>query len=257
MKPFLIENLESRTLFAGVTLLATGRLGGTNGWEQSLANAITAKLGGPSQVPEYVLSVNADPTTGNLVPGINHVAGTGTPQTSSSGQIIVLVDYFNISADSSYQTTNIGGVIANYLMTTPVDGVLLTQLPIHEVGVSRGTGIMDQISNVLGQAGIWVDQETNLDPNPIAAQGDPPTAIYDNVAFVDNYWRNDGSASQINDGHFVNGAYNLNLTWIDADSAGYVTPHLGPLAITLARSIRPRRRMAMDPSTAAGTATRL
>ncbi len=229
MRPsFVMEALENRTLFAGVILEATGRLGGTNGWIQSLAETVTNQLGGPAQVPQYVLSINEDPATENLVPSIQHVSGTGTPQTSSSGEIIVVIDYYNISANPIYSSTYIGSVIANYMLNTPVDGIQLASLPIHEIGVSRGTAIMDGVSKTLGQAGVWVDQETDLDPDPIAAQGDPPSTIFDNVAFVDNYWRNDGSASQINDGDPIDGAYNLNVYWIDTDDAGYSTPHLAP-----------------------------
>ncbi len=224
----MIETLESRTLFAGVTILATGRLGGTNGWIQTMSDAITTQLGGPSQVPQYVLSINADPNTEDLVPSIQHVDGTATPQTSSSGEIILVIDYYNISANPIYSSTYIGSVIADYMMNTPVDGIQLASLPIHEIGVSRGAAVMDGISQTLGQAGVWVDQETYCDPDPIAAQGDPPSTIYDNVAFVDDYWRNDGSASQINDGNPVNGASNLNVYWLDSDDAGYSTPHLAP-----------------------------
>jgi hypothetical protein len=228
MRSSVIETLEQRQLFAGVSIFATGRLGGTGGWMQTMANAITAKLGGPSQVPEYLLSVNADPNTEALSATISHITGTGTPQTNSSGEILVLVDYYNISANPIYSSTYIGQVIANALMTQAADGVVLASLPIHEIGVSRGTALFDGANLTLGQAGVWVDQQTNLDPNPIAAQGDPPSVIYDNVAFADNYWRNDGSASQINDGHAVVGAYNLNVYWLDSESVGYVTPHLTP-----------------------------
>jgi len=228
MSRVFVESLEPRRLFAGVTLLATGRLGGTTGWMQTMADAITAQLGGPSQVPQFVLSINANPTTGALVPTIAQVSGTGTPQTSSSGEIIVLIDYYNISTNVSYPSPVIGSVIANYLMNTPVDGIDLASLPIHEIGVSRGAGIIDGITQALGQAGVWVDQETYLDPDPLAAQGDPPSTIYDNVEFVDNYWRNDGSVSQQDDGNPVNGAYNLNVYWLDSDDAGYSTPHLAP-----------------------------
>lgn len=228
-RSFVVETLESRMLFAGVTILATGRLGGTNGWIQSMANEITAKEGGASQVPEYRLTINADPTTENLVPTMQHVDGTATPQSGSSGEIILIIDYSSVSANPIYPSTYIGQVIANYMMNTPVDGIQLASLPIHSIGVSRGSAIIDGISQTLGQSGVWVDQETYLDPNPLAAQGDPPSTIYDNVAFVDNYWRNDGSASQINDGHPVDGAYNLHLSWLDTSAPdGYSVVHLAP-----------------------------
>jgi hypothetical protein len=226
MNSSFVESLEIRRLFAGVILEANGRLGTTTGWMQTMANEITANLGGPSQVPQFVLTISANPTTGALVPSIQQVAGTGTPQTSSSGEIIVLINYYSVSTSVNYGSAYIGSVIANYLETTPVDGILLTSLPINEIGLSRGAAVLDQVSNFLGQSGIWVDQETELDPEPITAQGDPPSTIYSNVAFADDYWRNDGSASQQDDGNPINGAYNLNTTWLDTDDAGYTTPHL-------------------------------
>lgn len=225
---FVVETLESRTLFAGVTILANGRLGSlTNDWMPAMADAITAQLGGPSQVPEYILTVTAA-DSGALQAGIAHVDGTATPQTNTTGEIIVLIDYTTVSFQPNYPSTSIGQTIADCLMTTPVNGILLTSLPIHEIGVSRGAAIMDGMSQTLGQAGIWVDQETYLDPDPIPQQFDPPDAIYDNVAFVDDYWRNDGSASQADDGNSVNGAYNLNVYWLDSEADGWDNIHLAP-----------------------------
>jgi hypothetical protein len=199
-----------------------------NHWMQTMANSITAQGGGSSQVPQFVLTVDQIPNTGNLAASISQVAGTGSPQSNGSGEIIILIDYYNISANADYGSTHIGSTIANFLMSTPVDGINLASLPIHEIGVSRGAGILDGVNLALGQAGIWVDQETYLDPEPIAAQQDPPSTIYDNVEFVDDYWRNDGSAAQTNDGNPVNGAYNLNVSWLDGNDAGYSTPHLAP-----------------------------
>jgi regulation of enolase protein 1 (concanavalin A-like superfamily) len=228
MNRFSIESLEPRRLFAGLTILATGRQGASNDWILTMANDISAQEGGPSQVPQYVLKVDTAPNSGNLVATITHVAGTATPQTSSSGEIILTIDYFNISANASYGSTNIGSTIANFLMNTPVDGITLASLPIHEIGVSRGSAICDGVALALGKSGVWVDQETYLDPDPLAAQQDPPTTIYDNVAFVDDYWRNDGSVSQANDGEPANGAYNLNVYWLDSEDTGWYLAHLAP-----------------------------
>jgi fibronectin type 3 domain-containing protein len=224
----LVEALEPRRLLAGVILLDTGRLGNNTGWMAAMATDITANLGGPAQVPQFTLLITANPTTGALVPSISQVAYTGTPQTNSSGEILVLVNYFTISANASYSSTAIGQVIGNFLLTTPVDGVLLASLPIHEIGLSRGTALFDGTNLVLGQAGVWVDQETYLDPDPIAAQGDPPSTLYSNVEFADDYWRNDGSASQDDDGNPVSGAYNLNVYWLDSEDAGWPEAHIVP-----------------------------
>ena len=77
MDPAFFEVLESRCLFAGLTILATGRLGGLGGWMQAMTDTITARLGGPSQVGRYVLHLNPDADK-HLIPDIEHVDGTAT-----------------------------------------------------------------------------------------------------------------------------------------------------------------------------------
>jgi hypothetical protein len=228
MKHSFVESLESRTLFAGVTLLATGRAGPINTWMQTAASYITNNEGGPSNVPQFILTVAPNNTNGNLVASISQVAGTGTPQASSSGEIIVLINYTNISTNASYHLNYIGSVVADYLMTTPVDGVVLASLPIHEIGFSRGAGLIDEVAHTLGQSGILVDQETYLDPDPLAIDNDVPSTIYDNVEFVDNYWRNDGTNDPAGEGQSVNGAFNLNAEFLDTNHAGYTDAHDAP-----------------------------
>jgi Ca2+-binding RTX toxin-like protein len=102
----------------------------------------------------------------------------------------------------------------------------MAQLPIHEIGLSRGAPLLDQINRILGAAGVWVDQETYLDPVSIWQMVDPQPTIYDNVEFVDNYWRTDGNSN--GNGRPVDGAYNLNVQWLDTDNAGWSVPHLAP-----------------------------
>ena len=55
-----LENLERRTLLAGVTLLTHGRDGHLWGFVNTAAADITARLGGPSQVPQYILKLTPD-----------------------------------------------------------------------------------------------------------------------------------------------------------------------------------------------------
>src|SRR4051812_34116697 len=122
--PF-VENLESRTLFAGVTLLTHGRDGHLWGFNQTVADDITARLGGASQVPEYILKLTPDATDGHLVPNITHVNGTATPQSGGSGEIILFVDWTSVDTNTSYQLSYIAGVVADYMMNNPVDGIRL------------------------------------------------------------------------------------------------------------------------------------
>jgi len=59
--------------------------------------------------------------------------------------------------------------------------------------------------------------------------GDAPPIIYDNVAFVDNYWRSDDNPENFAfNGRSVDGAYNLRTQWLDAHSQGWGLLHLLP-----------------------------
>ena len=226
----LIESLEPRALFAGVTVMATGRLGGTNGWIEYSANAIAKRLGGVDNVPRYVLPLSAKSATDLTLTAqpIVHLAG-GTPQNTTSGEMILFIDYYSISWDTRYSAMSIGEKIAEVLMTRAIDGVKLAEVPIHLMAVSRGSAILDETARYLGKAGVWVDQETYMDPHPIYVQGDPKPAIYDNVAFLDNYWRTDGDLTNtISNGEYVPGAYNLEVYWLNARAQGYGTVHLAP-----------------------------
>src|SRR5256885_874420 len=66
-------------------------------------------------------------------------------------------------------------------------------------------------------------------PHPIAVLNDAPPTIYDNVAFVDNYWRTDFNPNnEDHDGQSVDGAYNLNAQWLQDHWDGYYSAHLAP-----------------------------
>jgi hypothetical protein len=224
-----VETLESRTLFAGVTLITHGRDGHIWGFNQAVADDITKRLGGPAQAPEYLLKLTPDPTDGHLVPTVTHIDGTGTPQTSTSGEIILLIDWTSVDTNVDYQLPYIAGVITSVMNSNAVGGVRLSELPIHGISISRGTGLLDEIAKSLGQQGVWVDQETYCDPNPVEVMGDAPPTVYDNVAFVDNYWRWDGNPDNSStNGSPVNGAYNLNVWWLDNQSIGWALDHLVP-----------------------------
>ncbi len=225
----VVESLETRALFAGVTLVTHGRDGHLWGFNQAVADGITARLGGPSQVPEYILKLTPDPQDGHLVPTITHVGGTATPQSNSTGEMVLFLDWTSVDTNASYSLNYIGSVAADYLMNSSVDGIRFAEMPIHEISISRGTGLIDEIAKSLGQAGVWVDQETYTDPNPIGVMLDAPPTIYDNVAFVDNYWRTDGNPdNHATNGRPVDGAYNLHVQWLDSNMRFWAMSHIVP-----------------------------
>jgi hypothetical protein len=225
----LVEPLEGRTLLAGVTLITHGRDGHLWGFDQTVANDIANRLGGIDRVPQYILTITPDLNDGHLIPTIAHVGGTGAVQSNSSGEIILLLDWTSIDTNGGYSLSYIGDVVSDFMMNTPVDGMRLAELPLHEISISRGTGLLDEIAEALGRAGVWVDQETYADPNPVGVMGDAPPTIYDNVAFVDNYWRSDGNPYNYStNGRPVAGAYNLNVQWLDSEYTGWAMTHIVP-----------------------------
>src|SRR5215213_9792881 len=73
-----LEPLESRQLFAGVSLLTHGWNGRLPGFVNHAAAEITTRLGGPSHVAQYTVRVDAD-SDGNLsVTSVTHKSGTAT-----------------------------------------------------------------------------------------------------------------------------------------------------------------------------------
>src|SRR4051794_1430494 len=191
MRNDFVEGMEARTFLAGVTLLSHGWNGGLGGWLEATANGISARLGGNSQVPRYILHVRPN-NNGVLFGSIEHVNGTAFPDNNGHGEIILITDWTTISTDTHYSLRNIGDVIGDYMTSQTVDGIRLASLPIHAVSLSRGTGAIDEIARALGERGVWVDQETYCDPFPLINEmGDNFETIYDNVEFVDNYWRTD------------------------------------------------------------------
>ena len=65
-------------------------------------------------------------------------------------------------------------------------------LPVHVIGHSRGASLVAELSRLLGQSGIMVDQVTTLDPYPLGPDPGPSRSVdlSDNVIFADNYYEN-------------------------------------------------------------------
>jgi Ca2+-binding RTX toxin-like protein len=229
MRTAVVETLETRRLFAGVTLITHGRDGHLWGFVDTAADYITGRLGGPAQAPRYIVKLTPDSGDGHLVPTITHVDGSGTPQTSTSGEIILELDWTSVDKDVDYQLPYVASVFTDIFMNSTIGGVRIAELPFHELSLSRGTGLMDEIARSLGKSGVWVDQETMCDPNPVEVMGDASPTLYDNVAFSDNYWRWDGNPdNQSTNGSAVAGAYNLQVQWLDSHYNGWAMAHIVP-----------------------------
>jgi hypothetical protein len=224
-----LESLESRTLFAGVTIITHGYDDDTTGWVSTMADAIADRAGGRSAVAIYTLEVEAD-NNGNLeIAGFIHQSNTATVTTASSGETIIKLDWSSVSL-GNYSTIQVGDVVAQWL-TAPSDGLpALDEMPIHLIGHSRGASLNTEIAKDLGEQDIWVDQFTSLDPHPVnggaandgANFGDEPMITWSNTVFADDYWRTSTSADPSDpSGEAVAGAFNQSLTAsVQADFSG-------------------------------------
>lgn len=214
-KLFNLEPLEHRQLLAGVTILMHGHQGSINGWVTAAADAIASRIGS-SQTSQFVMKVAK---SGGKLAVTSFVQSKGPAMSkSSTGEAIIKLDWTAVD-DGSYSTDEVGNVVSGFLMRPNSLTPPLVELPLHLIGHSRGASLAVAISEDLGKAGIWVDQETFLDPHPVedyfglpVGYGDVPMKVYNNVIFADNYWRDDGNLFNIDpDGQHVSGAHEGDL----------------------------------------------
>ncbi len=128
-----------------------------------------------------------------------------------------------------FSTTQVANFVVPYLLTNALPGLggPAAQLPFHLIGHSRGGSLVSEIARVLGQAGVWVDELTTLDPDPVGS--DPAALPANNVVFADNYYETaDFPAS----GTAVTGAYNLNITNVDPSHTGVHAYYDGTIDLT-------------------------
>ena len=129
----VLESLESRTLFAGVTIITHGFEDTTTGWVSTMADAIANRAGGKSAVAIYTLDVGLDSRGDLAVLDFDHQSNTATVTTASSGQTIIKLNWSTVS-DGTYSTVQVGDVAAAWLMATPAGLPPLDQMPIDLIG---------------------------------------------------------------------------------------------------------------------------
>ena len=244
------EELEPRTLLAGVTLITHGFNDDAGGWVTSMANAIAAS---PTLAQRSVYTVTV--SDGSNAPGtdmnpisvtatFNTVPATPTPDQSSNPEVIVLLDWKALAGTVTFSvspptygghyrnTVDVAAKVSQKLLTAgflPGMAAPAASLPMHLIGHSRGGSLVSELSKDLGASGVWVDQVTTLDPHPLnslsqgADWGDATPNAYDNVVFADNYWRADGldiTEPGDVDGQPVSGAHNVPLAEETLEEAG-------------------------------------
>ena len=186
---------------AGVTLITHGLNGNVDGWVTGIANRIPYYASFPGT--NYTFYKLYFVSTGGGSYQLTWVRlGSNQPSSTDSGEIIVAVDWSQLSDGNSFNTYQIAAPVAAALQSTSfiseMNGHALSELPLHLIGHSRGGSLMSEISLRLGTNGVWVDHLTTLDPHPLNNDGffyiiysavDAPVRTYENVLFHDNCWQ--------------------------------------------------------------------
>jgi Ca2+-binding RTX toxin-like protein len=214
------ELLESRCMLSGVTILTHGYNGSTTGWVQGMSEALAERAGGANDVSQYTMIVNRAGSNNSVqVLSLTLDSGSPSPTHTSSGEIIIKLDWSQISSGQVSSRT-VGDVVADFMLDSHAGIPPLADFPMQLIGHSRGASVNVEIANRLGTHGIWVDQQTFLDPHPVdgvndylnADFGDVPMSVGENVIFADNYWRTNGQITAFDfNGEAVDNAHNQNL----------------------------------------------
>ncbi len=222
------EPLEDRRLLSGTTIIVHGAnlpWPALPSWVENMSQAIEERIlaqkspGQPNHVARFEMLVGPSPLN-SLVPVVyGLVPGDVALKDSCDGEAIISVNW-TMMASLQTTTTSVAKAVADYLLTESGNiGSQLLASPVHLIGHSRGGSLVCALAEDLGEAGVWVDQLTTLDPHPVLATltgwdwGERGITVPQTVAFADNYWREDDNDPPLfgdYDGQHVTGAYEPN-----------------------------------------------
>jgi uncharacterized repeat protein (TIGR02543 family) len=195
-------------------------------WLENYVSAIQARsLGSTTTVMEmndFLYKQN-----GTIAHSVNYI-NSPSPMTISqttNAEVILTINWSTLARNDIYTTSSsdIAAAVVDYLLSQHPE---FLQLPIHLIGHSRGGSVVSEISRILGYYGIWVDQQTTLDPHPVNADGnndivffepwfhDASVKAYENTVFADNYWQHTDpyqNGGTYPAGESIIGAFNGNL----------------------------------------------
>ena len=211
-------------IFAGgVTVFTHGFNSDVDGWIIPMADQSTGQSNFPgTNLTCYVIKITgSDPNYQFAVTRVDNPAGSNpSPNQNDSGEIVVKLDWSDVSNDGATNSTDVATQAVEALttnLTLPDDlGRPLAELPIHLLGHSRGSSVVSEIARLLGEKGIWVDQMTLWDPVD-STFNDATIGVWENVLFADNYYQTLGEFLDPQ-GRPVSGCYNRQLTNL---SGGY------------------------------------
>src|SRR5712664_1520394 len=125
---------------AGVTIITHGLNGNVNGWVTGMADQIPNYYSFPGTNYTFY-EMYFYPSGGSYFLTWTRLGGS-QPSATDSGEIIVALDWSQLSDGDSFNTYQIAAAVAPALMSTTfiseLNGHALTEMPIHLIGHSRG-----------------------------------------------------------------------------------------------------------------------
>src|SRR5687768_10678760 len=119
---YLCQPLERRVLLAGVTILTHGfNSAATSGtWPDKMGDAIAERLGGQAAVSQYMLTVTGSSSQPTAF-ALSHDAGTpiwgpGGDASNASGEVLIKLDWSQISSAFGVSANEVGDFVANTLL---------------------------------------------------------------------------------------------------------------------------------------------
>jgi len=191
----------------------------THGWDLGLTGVPVWLESMRDTIAEHYLDNECNYVDIKVVKKSGNLVSTCTFQdfsisTGNSGTILATLDWSAVANHlfSGISSQEVAAAVINSLIISQQEKAPLAQLPIHLIGHSRGAGLICELSRLLGEQGIIVDQVTLLDPHPLTASDqqphnkiiDTPISIYENIVFADCYYQNIAYPQ----GEYLDGTYN-------------------------------------------------
>ncbi|MHB1036890.1 MAG: NBR1-Ig-like domain-containing protein [Pirellulales bacterium] len=216
-----------------MTLITHGWRDNTSGWVTAMANAMAQRLPNSEKTSIWTVTVTDWSPGFPPSPHVNTVtcdSGANRFTDDYNGESIIKLDWSAVDS-LSLPTTQVASAVADYLLTTRVSGKTWLDAPLHLIGHSRGASLVAALAKDLGQAGVWVDQVTYLDPVPVL--GDYGSSISDtlsetvtnNVTFADNYLHRQPTSLLDPTGGHVLGTHEQELNGLAGGYSGFFAGH--------------------------------